>query len=99
MPRVLWAYRTTARTPTGETPFKLAFDTEAVIPTEIGVYSLWQAHYDEGSNNDKLRLSLDILAEVKDEATLRMAQYQKKIQKYYNQRVKLRRFNHHNMVL
>ena len=55
-----------ARTPTRETPFNLAFGTEAVIPIEIGVYSLRQAHYDEGSNNDKLRLSLDFLAEVKD---------------------------------
>ena len=61
------------RTPTGETPFKLAFDTKVVIPAEIGVTSLRQAHYDEGKNNDKLRLSLDCLAKVRDEAALRMA--------------------------
>ena len=30
-PSVLWAYKTTARTPTRETPFRLAYDTEAVI--------------------------------------------------------------------
>uniref|UniRef100_A0A2N9GAF3 Reverse transcriptase n=1 Tax=Fagus sylvatica TaxID=28930 RepID=A0A2N9GAF3_FAGSY len=32
---ILWAYRTTARTPTGETPFRLAYGTEAVILVEI----------------------------------------------------------------
>ena len=31
LPGVLWAYRTTVRTPTGETPFKLAYGSEAVI--------------------------------------------------------------------
>ena len=32
LPRVLWAYRTTVRTPTGEIQFKMAFGTKAVIP-------------------------------------------------------------------
>ena len=81
---VLRAYRTTARTPKGETPFKLAFGTKAVIPAEIGVSSLRQAYYIEGSNNDELRLSLDCLAKVKDEAALKMAQNQQKMQKYHN---------------
>ena len=37
LPNVLWVYRTTARTPTGETPFKLTYGTEAMILVEIGV--------------------------------------------------------------
>ena len=32
---VLWAYKTTLRTPTRETPFKLAYGSEAVIPAEV----------------------------------------------------------------
>ena len=39
LPNVLWAYRTTARTPTRETPFRLTYGTEAVIPVEIRVTS------------------------------------------------------------
>ena len=35
LPGVLWAYRTTVRTPTGETPFKMAYRSEAVIPAEV----------------------------------------------------------------
>ncbi|KAL5557738.1 hypothetical protein UlMin_033949 [Ulmus minor] len=36
LPHVLWAYRTTSRTTTGETPFSMTYGTEAVIPVEIG---------------------------------------------------------------
>ena len=33
---VLWAYRTTARTPTGKTPFSFAYGYEAIVLVEIG---------------------------------------------------------------
>ena len=56
LPGVLWAYRTTARTPTGETPFKMAFGTDAVIPVEVKVSSLRRACYDKQSNNEGLKL-------------------------------------------
>ena len=32
---ILWAYRTTAGTPTGETPFWLTYGSETVILAEI----------------------------------------------------------------
>ena len=37
LPSVLWAYRTTARTPTGETPFRLAYGSEVVIPAKVEI--------------------------------------------------------------
>ena len=37
LPNVLWAYQTTARTPTGETPFRFTYGTKAVIPVEVGL--------------------------------------------------------------
>ncbi|GKV15261.1 hypothetical protein SLEP1_g26057 [Rubroshorea leprosula] len=58
---VLWAYRTTSRTTTGETPYHLAFGTEAVIPIEIGVPSFRVTHFDEGRNGQLLRENLDLL--------------------------------------
>ena len=33
---VIWAYRTTPRTSTGEMPFRLTYGMDAVIPVEIG---------------------------------------------------------------
>ena len=35
LPIVLWAYRTAAKTPMGETPFNLTYGTEAVFPVEL----------------------------------------------------------------
>ena len=39
LPEVLWAYRTTQKSATRETPFTLAFGTEAVAPVEVGIKS------------------------------------------------------------
>ncbi|KAL5563900.1 hypothetical protein UlMin_033647 [Ulmus minor] len=36
LPRVLWAYWTTSRTATRETPFSMTYSIEVVIPVEIG---------------------------------------------------------------
>ncbi|CAL8174574.1 unnamed protein product [Prunus armeniaca] len=36
LPEALWAIRTSYRTATGETPFSMAFGSEAVVPVEIG---------------------------------------------------------------
>ena len=38
LPNVLWAYRTTARIPTRETPFWVTYGTEAVIPNRPRMY-------------------------------------------------------------
>ena len=39
LPKVLWAYRTTRKSATQETPFALAFSTKAVAPVEVGLKS------------------------------------------------------------
>ena len=99
LPNVLWAYRMTARTPTGETPFKLTYGTEAVIPMEVGVISTRQAAFSEEENDDKLRLNLDYLDEVREEASCRTTKYQRKMAEYYNKRVKLRQLDIGDLVL
>ena len=40
LPEVLWAYRTTARSITRETPFSLAYGYEAMILVKLGAGSL-----------------------------------------------------------
>ena len=47
---VLWAYRTITRVPTRETPFRLTFGTEAIIPVEVELTSLRVKTY-EGQKN------------------------------------------------
>ena len=53
---VLWAYRTTARTPTGETPFWLTYRNEAVIPAEIGLTSYRVDNHNEARNDEAIHL-------------------------------------------
>ncbi|XP_075491166.1 uncharacterized protein LOC142529496 [Primulina tabacum] len=36
LPSILWAYRTTPRTVTRETPYSLVYGSEAVLPVEVG---------------------------------------------------------------
>ena len=77
---ILWAYRTTIRTPTGETLFSLTYGIEVVIPVEVRVEvrvtSLrWEAFH-KGSNDDQLRVNLDCLEESRDRASRKMAKYQ-----------------------
>jgi hypothetical protein len=61
LPEVLWAYRTTKRTPTEETPYAMVFRTEAIIPAELGSGSLRVEAYKAETNNEGLKLHLDLL--------------------------------------
>uniref|UniRef100_A0A2N9G1W1 Uncharacterized protein n=1 Tax=Fagus sylvatica TaxID=28930 RepID=A0A2N9G1W1_FAGSY len=99
LPSVLWAYRTTVRTPTKETPFKLTFGTEAVIPVEIGLTTFRTTFHKEEENEGQLRLNLDLLDETREKATQRIALYQGRMARYYNTKVKLRRFEVGDWVL
>ena len=96
---VLWAYRTTARTPTGETLLRLTYGTEAVIPVEVGVTSTRQAAFSKEGNEDELRINLDCLDEVREKASNKMEKYRQKMAEYYNKRVKLRRLEVGDLVL
>ena len=99
LPSVLWAYRTTARTPTGETPFRLAYGTEAVIPAEVGLTSYRVESYDEDVNKEAMRLQLDLLDEVKATAEQRLARYQNLMARHYNNKVRHRDFRVGDLVL
>ena len=82
LPNVLWAYRTTARTLTGETSFRLTYRTEVVIPVEVGVTNTRRAAFSEEGNEDELRINLDCLDEVREKASNRMEKYQQKMAEY-----------------
>ncbi|KAL0408262.1 UNVERIFIED_CONTAM: hypothetical protein Sradi_1760600 [Sesamum radiatum] len=72
LPSVLWAYRTTPRTTTGESPFNLCYGTEAVAPAEIGELSWRVKHYDSTSNAQGMRVNLDLIEEAREKAAVRL---------------------------
>ena len=73
LPSVLWAYQTTARTPTRETPFWLAYGADAVIPAEVGLTSYRVENYTKDKNKEAMRLQLDLVDEVRATAGQRLA--------------------------
>ena len=84
LPNVLWAYRTTTRVPTGETPFKLTFGTEAIMLVEVGLISLRDKTYKGQKNQQELNNNLDLIDEVREETMKRMAKHKEAMAKYYN---------------
>ena len=63
------------RTPTGETPFKLAYRSEAVIPAEVHMANHRVMTYQDKDNEEQLRLNLDLIDEVRTDAEHRTARY------------------------
>ena len=84
---VLWAYRTTPKEVTGETPFSLVFGIEAVIPAEVELPSYRIENYAKQENNVAFLENLDFLEEKRDQAAIRSAVQKHLVTKYYNARV------------
>ncbi|KAI5349295.1 hypothetical protein L3X38_002182 [Prunus dulcis] len=75
LPNVLWAYRTSKRKPTGESPFSLAYGTEAVILIEIGLPTVRTLVVESNDNEQQLAHSLDLLEEHREAAALQLTNY------------------------
>ncbi|KAL0395968.1 UNVERIFIED_CONTAM: hypothetical protein Scaly_0045200 [Sesamum calycinum] len=88
LPGVLWAYRTTSRRSTGESPFSLVYGMEAIIPVEIGDETLQIQQYEPEINDIGCRVNLDLLGEVRDTASIRVEAYKRHMAKAYNARVR-----------
>ncbi|KAL5546721.1 hypothetical protein UlMin_006408 [Ulmus minor] len=99
LPLVLWAYRISFRAATGETLFSLAYGVEAVIPIEISLPTFRVDNFDEESNDVLLALATDLLEEKREISQVRAAALQQTIARYYNSKVKLRRFVKGDLVL
>uniref|UniRef100_A0A2N9F0D0 Integrase catalytic domain-containing protein n=1 Tax=Fagus sylvatica TaxID=28930 RepID=A0A2N9F0D0_FAGSY len=84
LPNILWAYKMTTRTLTGETLFRLTYGTEAVIPVEIGLTTWRTNHHDESNNDSQLRTNLDLLDEARDQAEAKTRAYQQRMARYYD---------------
>ena len=77
---VLWAHRTTIKVSTGDTPFSLVYGTEAVIPAEIGMPTIRTAEVNVTTNDDELRIDLDLLEERHERAAIREARAKSKME-------------------
>ena len=86
-------------TPTGETPFKLAYGSEAVIPVELHMGSHRVKGYQVKENVVQLRLNLDLIDKIRMNAEQRTARYKSLMARQYDAMVKPRCFNIGDLVL
>ncbi|GAU46047.1 hypothetical protein TSUD_191180 [Trifolium subterraneum] len=97
---VLWSYRTTPHSTAGETPFRLIYGTEAVIPVEIGEPSpRIEYPHEEDINEVLLREELDLVEELRTGASLRETTLKQKIAARHDKRVIKREFEVGSLVL
>ena len=96
---VLWAYRMIVRTPTRETPFKLAYGSETIIPAEVHMANHRMTMYQDKDNEEQLCLNLDLIDEVRTDAEERTGRYKNLMARQHDMMVKLRRFNIGDLVL
>ncbi|XP_070035709.1 uncharacterized protein [Nicotiana tomentosiformis] len=89
----------TAKTGTGETPFSLVYGAEALIQVEIGEPSTRYTQTAEESNEEEMRMNLDLLEERREATLIRMAAQKQMIERYYNRKANLRYFKIGDFVL
>ena len=99
IPEILWANRTTTRETTGESPFNLAFGSEAVVPVEVGLPSFRVQHFCERQKDLLLLQQLDFLPEVRLTAAIKSAAYKNRMRHAYNRRVNYRPMEDGDLVL
>ena len=80
-------------------PLRLTFGTEAIIPVEVELTSLRVKTYEGQKNQQELNNNLDLIDDVREEAMKWIAKHKEALAKYYNRKVKVRRFNIGDLVL
>ena len=87
------------RTPIGETPFKLAYGSEAIILAKIHMANHRVMKYKDKENKEQLCLNLDLIDEVRMDAKQRISRYKNLMARQYDAMMKPRRFNIGDLVL
>ncbi|XP_072064215.1 uncharacterized protein [Arachis hypogaea] len=96
---ILWSYNTTVQSTTGETPFKVVYGSEALIPVEVGISILRTELYDEQYNINTRNAELDLVEEDREIAAIRQRAKKQLAERKHNKRVMPRTFIEGDLVL
>jgi hypothetical protein len=99
LPNALCGLHTQPTKPTGQSPYLLAYDSEAILPADVMWESLAVEQYDEGISEDRRRVDIDGLEEDRCTALVQLARYLEGIRHYHDRNVKERSFNIGDLVL
>ncbi|KAJ3701189.1 hypothetical protein LUZ61_004894 [Rhynchospora tenuis] len=96
---VVWAYNTTPRSATERSPYALVYGMEAVIPMEIVHPTLRTINYSTQRNAERRMEELEVIHELREEASARQAEYQRKMRRAFDKKVAPRHFQPGDLVL
>ncbi|XP_074336148.1 uncharacterized protein LOC141673312 [Apium graveolens] len=99
LPSVVWSYRTSPRTSTGETPFKLDYGIEAILPIEVGSPSHRAIIFDEKGNKEELITNMELINEVRDQVVEKMEKYKQKTREHFSKKSRVKNFQVGDLVL
>nr|KYP32467.1 Pro-Pol polyprotein [Cajanus cajan] len=68
LPSILWAYHCTPQSTTQETPYRLTYGADTMIPVEVGETSHRCQVFNSEQNAQELATDLDLVDELRDEA-------------------------------
>jgi hypothetical protein len=102
VPTVLWAYRTTCKKLTMQTPFKLVYGLEAVVPMEYLVPSLRITAFTDMDDTGVVQERLAQLVELEEDRFI--AGFHQQVQKerekaYHDRHIKKKAFKQGDLVL
>ncbi|XP_057452735.1 uncharacterized protein LOC130744576 [Lotus japonicus] len=99
LPVVIWSYKTTQHSTTGETPFRMTYGADAMLPVEINNSSWRTAPQFEGQNPSNMAVELDLLSETRDEARIRKSAMKQRAAAKYDTKVRPRAMQEGDLVL
>ncbi|XP_057719163.1 uncharacterized protein LOC130933549 [Arachis stenosperma] len=99
IPEILWSYNTSIQYATGETPFKLVYGAEALIPVEVSVPTLRTELYDQSNNLQARTAELDLVEEERDISAIKQRTRKQYLEQRHNRKVVHRSFNNGDLIL
>jgi hypothetical protein len=99
LPNALWGLRTQPSKTTGQSPYFLVYDSEAILPADVMWDSPAVEQYNEGISKDSRQVDIDGLKEARCATLIQSARYLEGIQRYHDRNVKEHSFNVGDLVL
>jgi hypothetical protein len=96
---ILWAYRTTPRESTQQSPYSLVYGTKVVTPLKQVTHSFRIDSYDEERNGEARAIDLELLPKIRERAQVRIMEYQRRFKKAFDKTIAPTHFQQGNLVL
>ncbi|XP_016206763.1 uncharacterized protein LOC107647158 [Arachis ipaensis] len=94
-----WGYNTTEQSSTKETPFRMVYGCDAMLPIEVSLQSPRTENINEDDNIQNRRTKLDLVEEDRNKSTLQQLATKRAIARKYNKNLKPRTSSEDNLVL